>query len=101
MVKISHYEPAKGGVNCYNFVDGECISKMSNGKRWQDYMDYAIACPQELDFGTKIIVEGKTWECMDRGSAIIFDGEAYWIDQLTENPQYAFGTLLEAEIIRP
>lgn len=74
---------------------------MSSGHRWQDYVDYAIACPKELPFGTKIIVDGKEWECMDRGSAIVFDGQSYWIDQLTGNPQYPFGTVVEAKMILP
>ena len=82
-------------------MNGECISKMANGSRWQEFMDVAIACPVELDFGTKVIVGVKTWECMDRGGAITFDGEAYWIDQLTENPQYPYGAVVEAVIIRP
>jgi len=90
-----------GGINCANFIGGECVSKMSSGKRWQDYMDVAAACPVELDFGTKIIVEGKEWVCLDRGGAIIYDGYAYWIDQLTANPEYPFGTIIEAVMIRP
>jgi hypothetical protein len=101
LVKISHYEPAKGGVNCARFVDGECVSKMSSGLRWQDYMDYAIACPSELEFGTKLIIDGRIWECLDRGGKIVFDGEYYWIDQLTENPKYSFGEIREATIIQP
>lgn len=74
---------------------------MASGLPWQDYMDYAIACPRELDFGTKIVVEGRTWECLDRGGAITYDGMYYWIDQLTQNPEYAYGTIKEAVVIRP
>lgn len=69
---------------------------MSSGEKWQDWMDKAVACPFELEFGTKIVIDGKEWVCMDRGGAINKVGDVYWIDQLTENPQYTFGTVLEA-----
>lgn len=98
---MSHYEPWLGGTNCSNFVNGECVSKMSNGERWQDYIDVAIACPIELEFGTKIIIGDKTWICMDRGGAIVYDGYAYWIDQLTATPEYAYGQVVEAIVIEP
>lgn len=74
---------------------------MSSGLRWQDYMDYAIACPIELEFGTKIMIGNKVWECLDRGSAIVYDGYVYWVDQLTANPEYEFGEVVEAIIIEP
>ena len=101
MVKVSYYQPWLGGVNCSNFVNGECISKMSSGLRWQDYVDYAIACPVELKFGTKIMIGNKIWECLDRGGAIVYDNGTYWIDQLTANPEYKFGQIVEATIIEP
>ena len=99
LVKVSHYNPALGGVNCANFVAGECVSKMSSGKRWQDYMDYAIACPVELPFGTRIKIGDEIWECMDRGGAIVRNGDVYWVDQLTEHARYPFGTVIEAYIV--
>lgn len=64
-------------------------------------MDIAIACPVELEFGTKIIVEGREWVCLDRGGAIVYDGYAYWIDQLTASPEYPFGTIVEATMVEP
>ena len=99
MVKISHYNPALGGVNCLSFIDGECVSRMANGERWQDWMDKAIACPVEIPFETKIMIGDEVWICKDRGGAIVFDGETYWIDQLTEIPKYRFGEVIEAYII--
>lgn len=75
---------------------------MANGYPWQDYMEYAIACPPELPFGTKIIIEGqREWMCMDRGGAIVKEGDVYWIDQLTANPQYIFGSVVPATMIFP
>jgi len=100
LVKISHYNPALGGVNCANFVNGTCISKMSSGKRWQDFLDVAIACPVELPFGTRIRIGDEVWECMDRGGAIVMEGDVYWVDQLTEHARYPFGTVIEAKIIQ-
>jgi len=94
LLKISHYNPALGGVNCLTFVDGECISKMASGEEWQEWIDKAIACPRELPFGTKIVVGKEEWICKDRGGAIVVDNGAYWIDQLTETPRYPFGELV-------
>ena len=75
---------------------------MASGYAWQDYMDYAIACPPELPFGTKIIVENKReWMCLDRGGAIIKEGDVYWIDQLTTTPEYVFGSVVSAKMILP
>jgi hypothetical protein len=77
---------------------------MASGYPWQDYMEYAIACPFELPFGTRIIVENqREWVCMDRGGAIVYDYEsgAYWIDQLTANPEYIYGSVVTAKMILP
>ena len=74
---------------------------MSSGNRWQDYVDVAIACPTQWPFGTKVTVDGKTWTCLDRGGAINCDSGVCWIDQLTANPQYAFGSIVEAQIVFP
>lgn len=75
---------------------------MASGYPWQDWMEYAIACPFELPFGTKIIVEGKReWMCMDRGGAIVKEGDVYWIDQLTPYPEYVFGSVVPATMILP
>lgn len=101
MVKISHYNPALGGVNCLTFINGECVSTMANGERWQDWMGKAIACPVKLPFETRIVIEGKEWICKDRGGKIIGDADAYWIDQLTEIPEYEFGTIKEAIMYKP
>lgn len=100
-MRISHYTPWVGGINCFNFVNGECVSKMSNGERWQDWMNKAIACPPEIPFESKIIVDNIEWICKDRGGAITYDGYAYWIDQLTASPQYSYGQVVEAILIEP
>jgi len=101
-VLVSHYNPSLGGVNCARFANGECISKMSNGERWQDYWgEYnTIACPFELAFGTVISLDGNEYTCRDRGGAIVVTYEGYyWIDILAERVPYSYGELREAYLI--
>jgi hypothetical protein len=74
---------------------------MASGKPWEDYVDYAIACVPEWEFGTKIVVAGETWECMDRGGAIqIVDGIP-WVDFLQEKADYRYGAIVDAILIYP
>lgn len=102
-VKVSHYNPSLGGPNCARFVDGECISKMSNGEKWQDYFgkNNTIACPFELEFGTVISLDGVKYTCRDRGGAIVVTSEGhYWIDILAENVPYKYGEVRKAYILK-
>lgn len=102
IVKISHYNPNLGGTNCARFIGGECLSKLSNGERWQDYWNEnnTIACPFELPFGTKIMLDGNEYICRDRGGGIYITPEGYyWIDILAETVSYSYGELREAYII--
>ena len=74
---------------------------MSNGERWQDWINKnVIACPKELPFETKIKIEGVIYTCKDRGGAIIYDWNAYWVDILTDTPKYPYGKVILAEIIK-
>jgi len=100
VVKVSHYWPDLGGVNCLTFKNGHCVSRMANGQEWEEGIDNAIACPKELKLGTKIKVLGKVWTCKDRGSKITKDGDAYWIDMLTRQTVIAYGTEVPATIIK-
>ena len=99
ILKISHYWPPKGGMNCSNFVDGECVSKMANSEPWQEWVGVGIACPQELDFGTKIKIGERVWECKDRGSRITKEGDIYWVDMLTPYSLYDYGEVVVGEIV--
>jgi hypothetical protein len=73
---------------------------MANGKPWQDYVNVAIACPPEMPFGTKLIVNNKTWICMDRGSKIVYGEDGIpWIDFLTPTIDYPYGAVLDATLI--
>jgi hypothetical protein len=102
IVKISHYNPNLGGVNCAAWYDGGCMSKMSDGEHWQDYWgEYnTIACPFELAFGTVILLDGNEFTCRDRGGAIVITYEGYyWIDILAETVPYKYGELRDAYLI--
>lgn len=100
-VKVSHYWPPLGGVNCANFKNGKCVSKMANGKPWEDYVDKAIACPKELKLGTKLQILGKTWTCLDRGGKITkTEDDKYWVDMLTSQTVVAYGHEVEAKILK-
>ena len=99
MVKVSHYNPQLGGVNCAWFVDDECVSKMANGERWQEWVGLAIACPKELEFGTKLKIGERVWECKDRGGMIKKVDNVYWVDMLTLEGLYDYGEVVKAEIL--
>lgn len=104
IVKISHYNPALGGPNCARFVNGECISKMSNGERWQDYIEdeRTIACPMEVPFGSNIYLDYVEYTCRDRGGAIVITYEGYyWIDILADRVPYSYGELRDAYLYIP
>lgn len=101
VVKISHYDPNLGGVNCASWYDGGCMAHMANGEPWQDYFEEnnTIACPFELPFGTRINFGGDSYTCRDRGGAIVITTEGYyWIDILSASVPYEFGELQEAWI---
>lgn len=73
---------------------------MASGDAWQSWIDKAVACPPEWAFGTKLVVNGREWICMDRGSKIVY-GEDHipWIDMLTEDALVPHGTLVKAEVV--
>ena len=102
MVKISHYDPPSGGLNCSWFYNGDCLSNMANGESWKLYYgsDNTIACPQELSFGTQILLDENVYTCRDRGGAIVVTEEGYyWIDILAPSVPYWYGQVKEAHII--
>ncbi len=100
-IRYSYYQPWRGGANCAHFVSGQCVSKMASGLAWQDYVERAAACPREMPFGTRIILDGQEWVCLDRGGKIVYKDGIPWIDFLTANPQYPYGSIVLAQIIYP
>jgi hypothetical protein len=100
-IRYSHYWPALGGTNCGHFVNGECVSRMASGKRWQDWIGRACACPPEYPFGTRIEVAGQQWICLDRGGKVQFRDGAPFIDFLEPHPQAGHGTIIDAVVTFP
>ena len=98
-VHVSHYWPPLGGTNCSRFVNGECISRMAGGERWQDHIDSAAACPPDWVFGTMFVTpDGRRWVCMDRGGRIVYGPDGLvWVDLLTEAPGYRYGEVVTIE----
>jgi hypothetical protein len=125
IIFVSHYVPnwdgefhQGDGPNCFRYVMGQlpdyagnypfaekgfgwCFSKMASGKMWEEYMGYAVACPAELPFGTKIYAFGREWECLDRGGKIYKEGEVYRIDFLTPLSPAPFASQHEAYMVLP
>jgi len=99
-IRYSRYDPALGGPNCSRFVNGVCISNMASGEPWAPWMERACACPPEWAFGTVVVLDGQRWECQDRGGMIKYVDGVPWVDFLTRTPQYAYGQLVEVEVIQ-
>ena len=75
---------------------------MANGESWEQYYNTydTIACPPELPFGTKILLDGNMFTCRDRGGAIVITPEGYyWIDILAPSAPYYYGEVREATIL--
>ena len=100
-IKYSRYWPPAGGTNCATFVDGQCISRMANGARWESGVDTACACPPEWPFGTIVELDGQEWVCMDRGGKIRFTEGLTFVDFLTARSAYGYGELVEVKVTRP
>ena len=98
-LRMSSYWPPLGGANCGQFIGGVCLSKMASGLAWQDWEGVGMACPEELEFGTKIKIGDQTWECQDLGGAIVKIGDFYWVDLLTTNSPYDYGDIVEGELL--
>jgi len=73
---------------------------MASGEPWEEWIDRAIACPVEWEFGTIVRLFGIDWTCMDRGGAIVYQDGIPWVDILSEKSPVSYGEIVEAEIIR-
>lgn len=100
-IKYSRYWPPAGGTNCAVFVEGQCISRMASGYRWQDWVGEAVACPAEWPFGTIVELDGQEWVCMDRGGGIRFTEGVTFVDFLSPRSAYDYGELVEVKVTRP
>jgi len=100
--KISWYYPPLGGPNCSHFVNGVCMSRMASGLPWEDYVNIATACPSSYPFGTKFIVQGREWVCLDRGGKIVQEQDGtIWLDLLSPSAIVSYGTVLDVGVIHP
>jgi hypothetical protein len=77
----SYYWPPLGGINCEEPCD-----IMANGEPWREAVGVAVACPAEFEIGSKVIWDGGAHICLDRGSAIVMQGQRPWIDFLRDRP---------------
>lgn len=101
-VRVSHYWPPLGGTNCSQFRNGRCVSRTASGKRWEDFVGSGAACVKEWPFGTRFkLPDGSEWECVDRGGDIRTINGIPWVDLLTPNAIYPYGTVVEALVLFP
>lgn len=100
-IRYSHYWPPLGGTNCARFVDGECVSHCANGQPWQGWVDKGCACPPEWEFGTKVILRGEEWTCVDRGGKVKYVNGIPWVDFLTPYGAYPPSVIVLVEVVKP
>jgi len=102
-VKVSHYWPALGGVNCFRFVGGQCISPTASGAPWQEWVGRGAACVPEWPFGTTFTLPGgEVFTCVDRGGAIVTGADGLpWVDLLVQHAPVPFGTVLPVRVVAP
>lgn len=85
----SWYWPPLGGINCDTDANGqpEC-EYVANGDSFRDWIGRGVACPAEIPLGSRIFIRqvNQSFRCIDRGGAIVFDGNRFWIDVLTDTP---------------
>ena len=100
---MSHYTPWTGGTNCSNFVNGQCISRMASGQRWQDWVGRATACPKEFPFWTVFTLPGgEKFVCLDRGGKIVtLSDESIWLDLLVEQAPVPYNTVIDVVVTYP
>jgi hypothetical protein len=102
-VKVSHYWPPLGGVNCFRFVAGQCLSPTASGDPWQNWAGTGAACVPEWPFRTVFTLPGgESFTCVDRGGAIKTgpDGRP-WVDLLVKVPPVPFGTPVDVRVVFP
>ena len=88
-VRVSYYNPALGGTNCYptnwikdnsNPYGGVCRSKLL-GAPWSDWVGTGAACPPSIALRQRVHIESlnRTFYCVDRGGAIqdLYDGTKF------------------------
>lgn len=87
--RYSYYWPPLGGINCEEPCD-----IMASGQPWRDFVGIAVACPGEFPIGSYVELPFGTFQCLDRGSAIIFQDGIPWIDHLSDRPVVNWSTII-------
>jgi len=78
------------------------VSKVWEGtQEWSLWAEVGIACPMEWELGTRLVIAGRKWTCMDHGGAIVYQDGIPWIDMLTPELLFPHGTIVEATIYPP
>lgn len=97
-VRVTHYWPPDGGMNCFDFRDGYCVSAMASGLRWENYIGLAVACPMEWPFGSWVEIQGMgSYNCLDRGS-MVCNEEYCDVDILSPSIGEFDGRILSAQV---
>jgi len=102
-VRLAHYWPPLGGLNCFRFVAGQCLSPTASDESWQAWVGRGAACVPEWPFGTVIYLPGgERFECVDRGGQIKTGADGLpWVDLLVAVPPVPFGTVLPVRVTFP
>lgn len=95
-LKISWYDPARGGINC----DSDCSTMASGIKVTSARYGNTAACIRSW-MGKTVVIEGVgSFTCLDTGGAIVEHPGFIWIDLMLREPIVPFGTLVyEWELI--
>ena len=83
-ILVTHYNPRLGGLNCWRFVDGRCVSKTYSGVPWEYVEGISAACPWSWELFSTFIINDRAFICLDRGSMMCKDGICH-VDILTEH----------------
>jgi hypothetical protein len=82
-LNVRSYNPFLGGLSCWLFKDGRCMSETASGVKWQSVMNISAACPYEWPFGTIVSNKFGYFICLDRGGMINCNSGVCFIDILT------------------
>lgn len=98
-IRVSRYWPPLGGVNCWRFINGECVSRTRSGERWQDWAEGGAACPYSWLMKAEVYARDQWWKCVDTGGKIVYGADGIpWVDFLTETPLAPYGSTMEVGI---
>jgi hypothetical protein len=51
----------------------------------------------EWELGTRLMIGGREWTCMDHGGAIVYEDDGIpWVDMLTPDLLFEHGTVVKA-----